>query len=99
MGLWRHSGPFAFNSWLSPRNSSRSGKLKLPPYPNPVPRESESNRVGFPEQNLHPELEQLIEVIVRALAQQNLPAVVVLPSDDLSVARAACAHLTEPGEY
>jgi hypothetical protein len=52
--------------------------------------------VGSSNQNLHPELEQLIEVIVRALAQQNLPAVVLLPSDDLSVARAACEQLTEP---
>jgi hypothetical protein len=53
--------------------------------------------VGSLNQNLHPELEQLIELIVRALAQQNLPAVVLLPSDDLSVAQAACAQLTEPG--
>jgi hypothetical protein len=53
--------------------------------------------VGSPNQNLSRELKQLIELIVRALAQQNLPAVVLLPSDDVSIARAACVKLMGPG--
>ena len=47
------------------------------------------------DQDLSPEVQQLIESVIRARARMKIPAVVVRPSDDPDISRAALSKLCE----
>jgi hypothetical protein len=49
--------------------------------------------VAPPHENLPPEIMHVINSVLSAFAREDLPAMVLLPSDDLATARAQFAHL------
>jgi hypothetical protein len=49
------------------------------------------------DQNRDPEVQKIIELILRALAKCEIPAVVVVPSDDLADARSELERFVHSG--